>query len=101
MKQFQKKGAVSIMVFEEKIKEHEFTPVVKIAQVRVDLEPKRENELQKINKVYSKEVFLTDKKIGRTKLIKIAIDNLINDLEELSEEEAIEYIRKIYKEAEF
>ena len=89
------------MVFEEKIKEHEFTPVVKIAQVRVDLEPKRENELQKINEVYSKEVFLTDKKIGRNKLIKIAIDNLINDLEALSEEEAIEYIKKIYKEAEF
>lgn len=89
------------MVFEEKIKEHEFTPESDIAKVRIDLEPKRENELQKINKVYSKEVFLTDKKIGRTKLIKIAIDNLINDLEELSEEEAIEYIRKIYKEAEF
>lgn len=89
------------MVFEEKIKEHEFTPESDIAKVRIDLEPKRENELQKINKVYSKEVFLTDKKIGRNKLIKIAIDNLINDLEELSEEEAIEYIRKIYKEAEF
>lgn len=89
------------MVFEEKIKEHEFTPESDIAKVRIDLEPKRENELQKINEVYSKEVFLTDKKIGRTKLIKIAIDNLINDLEELSEEEAIEYIRKIYKEAEF
>ena len=31
----------------------------------------------------------------------MAIDNLINDLEGLSEEEAIEYIRSLYKEAEF
>ena len=89
------------MLFEEKIKETDFRPTEKISQVRLDLEPKRENELQKINKVYSKEVFSNNKKIGRTKLIKRAIDNLTNDLEELSEEEAVEYLRSLYKEAEF
>lgn len=89
------------MVFEEKIKKLDFIPTGNTVKVRIDIEPKRENELQKINKVYSKEVFLTNKMLGRTKLIKIAIDNLINDLEELSEEEAIEYIRNLYKGAEF
>lgn len=89
------------MLFEEKIKETDFRPTEKISQVRLDLEPKRENELQKINKVYSKEVFSNNKKIGRTKLIKMAIDNLTNDLEGLPEEEAVEYLRSLYKEAEF
>lgn len=89
------------MLFEEKIKETNFRPTNQIAKVRLDLEPKRENELQKINKVYSKEVFSNNKKIGRTKLIKMAIDNLTNDLEGLSEEEAVEYLRSLYKEAEF
>lgn len=89
------------MLFEEKIKETNFRPTNQIAKVRLDLEPKRENELQKINKVYTKEVFSNDKRLGRTKIIKMAIDNLINDLEDLSEEEAVEYIRNLYKEAEF
>ena len=89
------------MLFEEKIKETDFRPTEKISQVRLDLEPKRENELQKINKVYSKEVFSNNKRLGRTKILKMAIDNLINDLEDLSEEEAVEYLRSLYKEAEF
>ena len=89
------------MLFEEKIKETNFRPTKNITQVRLDIEPKRENNLQKINKVYSKEVFSNSKRIGRTKIIKMAIDNLINDLEELSEEEAVEYLRSLYKEAEF
>ena len=89
------------MLFEEKVKETNFRPTKNITQVRLDIEPKRENNLQKINKVYSKEVFSNSKRIGRTKIIKMAIDNLINDLEELSEEEAVEYLRSLYKEAEF
>ena len=89
------------MLFEEKVKETNFKPTKIITQVRLDIEPKRENNLQKINKVYSKEVFSNSKRIGRTKIIKMAIDNLINDLEELSEEEAVEYLRSLYKEAEF
>ena len=90
------------MVLEEKIKEIGFKPTGKDKiRVRFDLEPKRENELQKINKVYSKEVFSNTKKLGRSKLIKIAIDNLIRELEGLPEEEAIEYVRSLYKEAEF
>lgn len=89
------------MLFEEKIKETDFRPTEKISPVRLDLEPKRENELQKINKVYTKEVFSNNKRLGRTKILKMAIDNLINDLEDLSEEEAVEYLRSLYKEAEF
>lgn len=89
------------MLFEEKIKETNFRPTKNITQVRLDIEPKRENNLQKINKVYSKEVFSNSKRIGRTKIIKMAMDNLFNDLEELSEEEAVEYLRSLYKEAEF
>ena len=89
------------MVFEEKIKEFHFVPKKTISKVRIDLEAKRENEIQKMNKIYSKEVLLNKKMIGRTKLIKMAIDNLTKDLEELSEEEAIEYLRDLYKEAEF
>ena len=91
------------MVFKEKLKELDFKGTVKPkTQVRIDLEPKRENELQKINLVYSNELLLNDKKIGRTKLIKMAIDNLIRNVEEqASEEEAIEYLRTLYKEAEF
>lgn len=89
-------------MFKEKIKETNFGPTDKITKVRLDLEPKRENELQKINKVYSKEVFSNNKKLGRSKLIKMAIDNLIADVnEQASEEEAIEYLRTLYKEAEF
>lgn len=90
------------MIFKEKLKETNFRPTDKITKVRLDLEPKRENELQKINKVYSKEVFSNNKKLGRSKLIKMAIDNLIADVnEQASEEEAIEYLRTLYKEAEF
>lgn len=89
------------MVFEEKIKEVHFIPKKNISQVRIDLEAKRENELQKMNKIYSKEVLHNSKKIGRTKLIKMAIDNLIRDVEGLPEEEGLEYLRTLYKEAEF
>ena len=89
------------MVFEEQVKEVDFTATGSIVQVRIDLEPKRENELQKINLTYSKKYLLNNKKIGRTKLIKMAIDNLVKDVEELPEEEGLEYLRTLYKEAEF
>ena len=90
------------MVLEEKVKEVDFTATGSIVQVRIDLEPKRENELQKINLVYSKKFLLNNKKVGRTKLIKMAIDNLIADLNEMeSEEEQLQYLNNLYKEAEF
>ena len=90
------------MVLEETLKETGLTVVKPTEEksIRIDLEPKREYELQKINKVYSKNVL--KKKLGRTKLIKMAIDNLIKDIEEQdSEEQALEYLRALYKEAEF
>ena len=91
------------MVFENKIKENfiELTKPSSKTRVRIDLEAKREFEIQKMNKIYSKEIFLDEKRIGRTKLIKMAIDNLIDDVEELPEEEGLEYLRTLYKKAEF
>lgn len=91
------------MVFEETLKEVHFIPTEKPkTQVRLDLEPKRENELQKINLVYSKKFLLNNKKIGRTKLIKMAIDNLIANLNGMdSEEEQLQYLNRLKKEADF
>jgi len=85
------------MLFEELLKEKTVPKPDSITKVRIDLEAEREYRLKRIMKAYNIKV----KKISRTKLIKMAIDNLINDLEGLSEEEAIEYIRSLYKEAEF
>lgn len=85
------------MLFEETLKEKTVPKPDSITRVRIDLEAERELGLKRIMKAYNIKV----KKISRTKLIKMAIDNLINDLEGLSEEEAIEYIRTLYKEAEF
>lgn len=85
------------MLFEETLKEKKVPKPDSITKVRIDLEAEREYRLKRIMKAYNIKV----KKISRTKLIKMAIDNLINDLEGLSEEEAIEYIRSLYKEAEF
>ena len=85
------------MVFNEKIKSYDKITYSKIQ--RIDLEPERLQELEKIVTVYKNEV-----KAGFSlqNLLRMAIDNLINDLEEqASEEEAIEYIRSLYKEAEF
>ena len=91
------------MVFEETLEEVHFIPTEKPkTQVRLDLEPKRENELQKINLVYSKKFLLNNKKIGRTKLIKMAIDNLIANLNGMdSEEEQLQYLNRLKKEADF
>lgn len=91
------------MIFENKVKETNFRPTNNTkTKVRLDLEPKRENKLQIMNKVFSKEVFNNSKRIGRTKLIKMAIDNLIKDLKEIdSEEKQLLYLRELYKEAEF
>lgn len=91
------------MIFENKIKETNFKPTNRTkTKVRLDLEPKRENKLQIMNTVFSKEVFNNSKRIGRSKLIKMAIDNLTKDLKEMdSEEKQLLYLRELYKEAEF
>lgn len=91
------------MIFENMVKETDYNPTDKnITQIRINLEPKRENKLQIMNKVYSKEVFNNTKEIGRTKLIKMAIDNLIYVLNKMdSEEKQLLYLRELYKEAEF
>lgn len=91
------------MVFENIISEEHinFHPTDRVTKVRIDLEPKRENELQKINKAYSKLVFNNAKRLGRVKVIKLAIDNLLTDLDKLDDKEQLEYLRALYKEAEF
>ena len=86
------------MLFEEKSKGISLEKPTKETKIRIDLEPEREHKLQVIKKVYSNEI----RKISRTKLLKMAIDNLIADVEEqASEKEALEYLRTLYKEAEF
>lgn len=87
------------MVFEETIEEQKINLIKPNSKtkVRIDLEPEREFNLQQIKKAYSKKV----KKISRTKLLKMAVDNLIKDVEDLPEEEGLEYLRTLYKEAEF
>ena len=90
------------MVFEETINELNLRIIkpTKKVKVRIDLEPEREYKLQQMNKAYSQKIL--NKRIGRTKLIKMAIDNLIADVEkQASEEEGLEYLRTLYKEAEF
>ena len=87
------------MVFEETIEEQKINLIKPNSKtkVRIDLEPEREFNLQQIKKAYSKKV----KKISRTKLLKMAVDNLIKNVEDLPEEEGLEYLRTLYKEAEF
>lgn len=70
----------------------------KLRPINVYFEPARLTKVDEIKAVYEHEV----KSISRIKIIKMAVDNLINDLEALpSEEKAIEYLRELYKEAEF
>jgi len=88
------------MLFEEKKKGLKITPSSKHFSFMMESKKDNErlNEIDVIRTVYSNEI----KYISKVKIIKIAIDNLINDLEEqASEEEAIEYIRTLYKKAEF
>lgn len=87
------------MVFEETLKKLNLNILepTETKNITFKLETKREYNLLRLKEVYSKEI----KPISKTKLIKIAIDNLINDIEKLPEEEGLEYIRSLYKEAEF
>ena len=87
------------MLFNEKRKElnKNIKKTVEDTSVRIDLEPKRTDKLEIIKEVYSNEV----KKISRNKLIKLAIDLLVKEVEGLPEEEAIEFLTELYKEALF
>ena len=87
------------MLFKDKRKElnKNIKKTVEDTSVRIDLEPKRTDKLEIIKEVYSNEV----RKISRNKLIKLAIDLLVKELEELPEEEAVEFITELYKEALF
>lgn len=83
------------MLFKEKkegleLKEHS-------KYLNVILESDRVDKLAVIKAVYDNEV----KSISITKLVKLSIDNLVKDLEELPEEEAVEHLKELYKEALF
>jgi len=84
------------MLFEEILKGKTIVKE-KPKALTISLETEREYKLKRIMKAYNLKV----KKISKSKLIKMAVDNLINDVEELPEEEAIQYLRNLYKEAEF
>ena len=84
------------MLFEETLKGKTIVKE-KPKALTISLETERQYNLKRIMKAYNIKV----KKISKSKLIKMAVDNLFNDLEGLSEEEAIQYLRSLYKEAEF
>lgn len=83
------------MLFKEKKKGLELKEHSKY--LNVTLESERLEELAVIKAVYSNEV----KPISITKLVKLSIDNLVKDLEELPEEEGVEHLKELYKEALF
>ena len=89
------------MVFENKkqgLKVRRYTSD-KLQVVNIHFEAKRLTELSEIQAVYKNEVKST---ISRSKIIKMAVDNLVNDLAGLAnEDEAVEYLRELYHKAEF
>lgn len=62
------------------------------------LDSERAYELSKIKTVYENEVF---RKISFNVLVKIAIDSLMESIGDLSEEEAINYLKEHHKNAIF
>lgn len=88
------------MVFEEKSKNViiKHYPEGTIVDRHIYLDDKRASKLSKIQRVYQNEVL---KKMSLNLIMKIAIDVLIETLEEMSEEEAIELLKKQHKEAFF
>lgn len=85
------------MLFEETLKDKRVIKDSNPKALTISLELEREYNLKRMAKAYTLKV----KKISKSKLIKMAIDNLVADVEGLPEEEAIQYLRNLYKEAEF
>ena len=85
------------MLFEDILKEKTVVKDSKAKALTIQLETEREYNLKRMAKAYELKV----KKVSKSKLIKMAVDNLVADVEELPEEEAIQYLRNLYKEAEF
>ena len=85
------------MLYEEMLKNKSVVNESETKALTIKLETEREYNLKRIRIAYSNNI----KNISKSKLIKMAIDNLIADVEKLPEEEALEYLRTLYKEAEF
>ena len=88
------------MIFETKKEKTDYKPTNNPkTSIRIDLEPQRTNNIRIIQKVMLNEV-LTNKEFGYTKILKMALDKLINDLNKQdSEEKQLLYLRELYKEA--
>lgn len=86
------------MVFEEKIKETDYKQVTNGKHLSFDLDVTRENKVQRIIKVFEKEVLNNDKRLSKRTLSKMAFDNLFNDLEAMTEEEAVELLTTLRKD---
>lgn len=86
------------MVFEEKSIGVTFKNYTGIMDRHIYLDSERASNLSKIQAVYEKEVL---RKISYNMIVKIAIDTLIESIEDLSEEEAINYLKEHHKNAFF
>ena len=87
------------MIFEETLTGAEgVVKPDKLTSYTMKLEPEREENIKRIIKASD----IKYKHISKAKLLKLCIDNLVKDLKECkTEAEAIEYLRSLYKEAEF
>lgn len=90
-------------MFENMIKKTEYKATNKdLIKSRVDLDNKRNNYISIIQYVFKNEVLGNNKQFGKDKIIKMAIDNLIKDLDALgSESKQLEYLKLLYKDAMF
>ena len=70
------------MLFEDILKEKTVVKDSKAKALTIQLETEREYNLKRMAKAYELKV----KKISKSKLIKMAVDNLVADVEELPEE---------------
>lgn len=85
------------MLLESKKKELDIINYPNGMDKHIILDTKRAENLATVKAIYEKEI----KNISFNTLFKIAVDTLINSIEDLTEEEAIRFLTKQYKEALF
>ena len=85
------------MILENKRKELNIVEYPNGMDKHIILDTKRAENLATVKALYGNEV----KDISFNTLFKIAVDTLINSIEDLTEEEAIKFLTKQHKEALF
>lgn len=85
------------MLLESKKKELDIINYPNGMDKHIILDTKRAENLATVKAIYEKEI----RDISFNTLFKIAVDTLINSIEDLTEEEAIRFLTKQYKEALF